>query len=154
MNSFGDVMGKSLITIAAVLLCSTSFAGEPIGNIEQFERDVTQCISNAPKTPGCFEAFANKNILPGNEKVIQATKQLDELFGRWLNKDKVFAIHPITVTSTGDLFQRRMYMIEDTSGNLMIFNYSIIKRLGKWYLFSFNINSNPDVVEATIKGEK
>ena len=154
MNSFGGVMNKSLMIIAAVLLCSASFAGEPIINTEQFEQDVTQCISNAPKASGCFEAFAKKNILPGNEKVIQATKQLDELFGRWLDKDKVFAIHPIAVKSTGDLFQRRTYMIEDTSGNLIIFNYSIIKRLGKWYLFSFDINSNPAVVEATIKGEK
>ncbi|MBI3433047.1 MAG: hypothetical protein HY018_12655 [Hydrogenophilales bacterium] len=154
MNSFGGVMGKSLITIAAVLLCSTSFAGEPIGNIEQFEHDVTQCISNAPKSSGCFEDFANKNLLPGNEKLIQVTKQVDGLFGRWLDKDKVFAIHPVSVKSTGDLFQRRTYVIEDTSGNLIVFNYSIIKRLGKWYLLSFDINSNQAVVEATVKGDK
>ena len=102
MNSFGSVIGKSLVAIAAVLLCSTSFAGEPIGNIEQFERDVTQCILNAPKSSGCFEDFANKNILPGNEKVIQVAKQVDGLFGRWLDKDKVFAIHPVAVKSTGE----------------------------------------------------
>ena len=154
MNSFGGVMGRRLIVIVGVLLCSASFAGEPIGNIEQFERDVTQCVSNAPKSSGCFEAFANKNILPGNETVIQAAKEVDEILGRWLDKDKVFAIHPVSVKSTGDLFQRRTYVIEDTSGNLIVFDYSIIKRLGKWYLFSFDVNSNQRVVEATVKGEK
>jgi hypothetical protein len=153
--SFGGVMNKSLITIAAVLLCSssTSFAGEPIGDVEQFERDITQCISNAPKSSGCFESYAKKNILPGNEQVIQVAKQVDELLARWLDKDKVFAIHPVAVKSTGDLFQKRTYLIEDTSGNLMAFNYSIIKRLGKWYLFSFDVDSKRAVVEATVKGE-
>lgn len=147
-------MNKSLVTVAAVLLCSPSFAGEPIGNIERFERDVTECISNAPASSGCFEAFANKNVLPGNEKLVPVAKQVDELLVRWLDKDKVFAVHPVGMKSTGDLFQKKIFLIEDTSGNLMAFNYSVIRRLGKWYLFSFDIDSNRSVVEATLKGEK
>lgn len=147
-------MNKILAAFVAMLLSSASFAGEPIGNLERFESDVTQCIANATKSSRCIESYVTKSVLPGNENLLSVAKQADGLLVQWLDKDKVFAVHPISVKSTGDLFQKRTYMIEDTSGNLMVFNFSVIKRLGKWYLFSFDVNSNSDVVAATLKGDK
>lgn len=146
-------MKKSMVGFVAALLTSASFAGEPIGNLERLEDEVIRCIASAPKSSGCIEALVTKSVVPGNENLIPVARQADGFMVQWLDKDKVFAVHPVGVKNTGDLFQKRTYMIEDTTGNLMVFSFSVIKRLGKWYLFSFDVDSNRDVVTATLKGE-
>ncbi len=72
---------------------------------------------------------------------------------KWLDKDTVYAVHPTGTRKVGDIFETRAYLIEDTSGALMVFEMALLKRLGKWYVYSMNINSNSDKVEKVLEGD-
>ena len=79
---------------------------------------------------------------------------MDELLVTWLQADKVYALHPINRKPVGEISERRMYVIEDTSGALMLFEVAFLKRLGKWYVLKFNVNSKEqDLKKVLYEGE-
>ena len=129
-------------------------AGEVIQDVGAFEVQFTDCMMKLTKESRCMERFGAKHVLPGGEpQLVPAAQQLDEFALKWLAKQKVFAVHPITKKRTGEIFQLNTYLIEDDTGALMIFYYSIFQKLGKWYVYSVGLNSNNDALEALLKGK-
>jgi len=100
-----------------------------------------------------METVLGKRILPGNDQLASIAKQLDELLQKWLASESIYAIHPIRTKKSGDIYEKRTYMIEDTGGSLMVFNLTTLKRLGKWYVFQFNLSSTTSEVNSVLKGE-
>lgn len=143
-----------LAILAACALCAApALAGEPFASPESLEAEVTACLLKKGPAPRCMERTLGKRILPGNEKMVPMTRQLDDLFEKWLAGDAVFAVHPLRAQKTGELFEKRTSMIEDTRGALMVFEWSALRRLGKWYVFQFNLSSTADDVKAALKAE-
>ena len=147
-------MRISIIGLLFTFLSSFVYAGESIGNLAAFDSQVIDCLSKLTNTSRCTESVLAKYIVPGSEaQLAPVAGQLDDFMVKWLSDQTIFAVHPITTKKTGDLFQIKTYLIEDDMGNLMIFRYSVLKRLGKWYVFSFSINSNSDAVEGVLTGK-
>jgi hypothetical protein len=147
-------MKNIAVSCLLVFLSSLAIAGEPISSLDGFETEITNCILKLSKSSRCLSAATEKNVLPGYEKIMSVADQVDTILVQWLDKEKVFAVNPIDTAKTGDMFLKKTYLIEDTSGNLLLFNYSLLKRLGKWYIFSFKVNSNSDAIESALKREK
>lgn len=131
---------------AALLISFSAFAsaGEPVQNIDGLLKEIESCLLKDPKTGHCMEKSLGGRILPGNDEMAKVAAQMDELLVTWLQTDKVYALHPISRKPVGDIYERRLYFIEDTSGALMLFEVAFLKRLGKWYVLKFNVNSKTD----------
>lgn len=138
--------------VAAVLFFSVNVsAGEPIANPGLLDNKIVSCFLAKAKEVNCAERILSPRILPGNDQLIPIAKQIDELVNRWLSRDRIFAVHPIRTAKAGDVFRKTTFLLEDSSGNLMVFNYATLKRLGKWYVFSFNVNSNSEAIKAVFE---
>ncbi len=145
---------KNIIFVLIFTLSSTlALAGSPIQNPDALESDLKACLMKNKKASNCMETILGKSILPGNDQLASIAKQLDELLQKWLSKESIYAIHPLRIKKSGDIYEKRTYMIEDTSGSLMVFNVTTLKRLGKWYVFQFNLSSTSNEVNAALKGE-
>ena len=147
-------MKRIICTALFCLLSSFAYAAEPIQDLDAFEVKVKSCLLKMTKDSRCFQSILLKQVVPGNEEqLLPSAKQLDEFSLKWLDKHQVFAIHPVATKKTGDIFQTNTYLIEDDTGALMIFTYSVIKRLGKWYVSYFSVNSTDEAVGALLKGK-
>ena len=143
-----------IISSFLFLLSSLAYAGDSIGNLATFEGQVTGCLSKFSSTSRCTEKILGKHIVPGSEaQLAPVASQLDDFMAKWLGSDKVYKVHPIMSKKTGDLFLAKSYLIEDEKGNLMAYSFSLLKRLGKWYVFSFALDSNGDAIEEILRGK-
>lgn len=143
-----------IVGLLCSLLSSFAYAGESISDLAEFDARISGCLSKFSKTSRCAENILAEYIVPGSEaQLAPVASQLDDFMTKWLNGQSVFAIHPIATKKTGDVFQTKTYLIEDDMGNLMIFRYSVLKRLGKWHVFSFAINSSSDAIEGLLTEE-
>jgi hypothetical protein len=143
---------RFVLALMLALAASTAAAGEPVASPDALERDILPCVLKSAKTGKCMETMLGKRVVPGFDNLVSVATQMDELLVKWLDKETVYAIHPTHAKKVGEVFELRSYLIEDTSGALMVFEMALLKRLGKWYVYSMNINSNSDVVEKTLEG--
>jgi hypothetical protein len=136
------------------LLSPLAYAGDPINDLAAFDGKVTGCLSKFTSTARCTEQILGKHIVPGSEaQLAPVASQLDDFIAKWLGGDGVYKVHPITSRKAGDLFLEKTYLIEDDKGNLMAYSYALLKRLDKWYVFSFSIDSNGDAIEKILRGK-
>jgi hypothetical protein len=146
-------MKKIFFVLSIALLAFPAYASESFESPDALERELTACLMKNKKTPNCMETILGKRILPGNDQLVPIAKQLDDFLQKWLANESIYAIHPIRTKKSGDIYEKRTYMIEDTSGSLMVFNVATLKRLGKWYVLQFNLTSTSNEVSSTLKGE-
>ncbi|TXI94618.1 MAG: hypothetical protein E6Q34_04420 [Burkholderiaceae bacterium] len=123
-------------------------AAESIDKLETLDKEIMSCFLANAKEMKCAETVLGPKILPGNQQLLSVSKQMDEIVVKWLGADKIYGVHPIRTAKAGEIFQKRTLLLEDSSGGLMVLNYSVLKRLGKWYVLSFNVNSNSDAIKA------
>ncbi len=135
---------KSLVAALLISLPAITFAGEPVQNIDGLIKEIESCLLKDAKTGSCMEKSLGGRLLPGNDELAKVAQQMDELLVSWLQADKVYAVHPINRKPVGEIYERRMYVIEDTSGAFMLFEVAFLKRLGMWYVLKFNVNSKTD----------
>ena len=141
------------VVLALIVLssCAAVQASEPVKSADALESDLNACLMKAAKDARCMETILGKSILPGNEQLASVVTQMDQLLGKWLGTDSVYAIHRLHAKQVGDVYEKRSYFIEDTSGSLMLFDLALIKRLGKWYVYQLNLTSKSDELNAVLK---
>ena len=145
---------KSMIFVLIFTLSSSlALAGSSVQSPDALESDLKACLMKNKKASNCMETILGKSILPGNDQLVPIAKQLDELLQKWLSEESIYASHSLRIRKSGDIYEKRTYMIEDTSGSLMVFNVTTLKRLGKWYVFQFNLSSTSSEVNTALKGE-
>lgn len=146
--------GPVVRPFAAVLLLSlwapVASADQPLESVDAFEGAITRCLTTSPAPAGCFEAHMRGRFPPGNERLDGMVSQLHDLFRQWIGKDKVFAVHAVKTVKLGAFAERRVYLIEDTTGSLMMLDAAFIRRLGKLYLLKFNLTSTQSEVKAAL----
>jgi hypothetical protein len=149
----GNHMIRQLLaTVSISFAFSTAFAGEPVPSTDALEKEILACLSTATPKSKCLETSASKHLRPGNEGTVPNFTELDNIFTDWLAKDSVYAIHPLRQQKGGDIYEHRLYVIEDNHGALMLFSFSTLKRLGKTYLFDVTVNSKREQIRSVIEG--
>lgn len=146
-------MKNVFVVIVLVLTSPHAIGSEFFQSPDALEEEVRTCLMKNVKPPKCMESVLAKRILPGNDQLAPITVQMDQLLQQWLANESVYALHLMRSKKSGDIFEKRTYLIEDTSGGLMTFHLSMLKRLGKWYVLQFNISSTSDKVNAVLQGE-
>lgn len=127
-----------------------SHAEEPLQSPDAFEAELRRCFLKEADAPGCMGGLLRGRWVPGNEKVNQVVPQLVDLFGRWLGKDTVFALHRVKERKLGELYEERVFVVEDSSGGLLVVEAELLSRKGKWYLLRFNLSSQKDTFRTVL----
>lgn len=141
--------------IPAALLCLAfapvaSAASQPLESVDAFEAAITKCLATNPAPATCFETHMKGHFPPGNEAVDELVGQLRGLLLQWLDKDKVFAVHAVRATKLANYAERRVYLIEDTTGSIMMFDTTLVRRVGKWYVLRYNLTSKKDEIKSVL----
>jgi hypothetical protein len=141
------------IAFALIVLssCAAAQAAEPVKSADGLESDLSACLMKSAKDGKCMETILGKSILPGNDEMVTVAAQMDQLLGKWLGTDSVYAVHRLRSRQLGDIYEKRSYFIEDTTGSLMLLDLALLKRLGKWYVYQFNLTSKSDELTAAFK---
>jgi hypothetical protein len=137
---------NTVLTLGLLAVSALARASEPVQSADALEREVIACVMKDAKTGKCMETVLGPKILPGNDGMVSVAQQMDELLTKWLASDTVYAVHPISTKTRGDIFEARKYVIEDTTGSVMILDMALLKRLGKWYVYSMNLSSTKDEI--------
>lgn len=138
------------LTLLAALVPAAPPRAQPIESVDAFEASMTRCLATDPAPASCFDATVAGHFPPGNDKVEELLPQISDLFAKWLGKDRVFAVHPIKVSKAGNFAQRRVYLVEDSAGNIMMLETSFVRRLGKWYVHKCNISSTQERIQSEL----
>lgn len=138
---------NQLAAALLLLLTGIAAAGEPVQNLDSLEKEIESCLLKQAKTGKCMQNLLGGRILPGNDELASVAGQMDELMVKWLAEDTIYAMHPISRKPIGSIYEKRLYVLEDTSGALMMFELAFLKRLGKWYVLKFNVNSRTEALE-------
>jgi hypothetical protein len=144
-------MRKYALVLFAISFPISSIAIEPIKSFDSLEKEYTSCLMKDAKKLKCTENILNGRMPSSSNQQEPMSVQLEQLFAKWLDKENVFAIHKIKTVTTGEIFERREYIIEDTSGSIMFAEISLIKRLDKWYIYEFNLSSKREKLESALE---
>jgi hypothetical protein len=140
------------LVLLALFLVAVPVAAEtqPLESVEAFELGLTKCLLANPSPATCFDAHMRGHFPRGNERLDEHVAQLRELFQRWLGKDKVYAVHVVMTTKLGTYADRRTYLIEDTSGSVMMLDATFVRSVGKWHLLKFNLTNQKDELRTVL----
>ncbi|HEX4869771.1 MAG TPA: hypothetical protein VFV15_03485 [Moraxellaceae bacterium] len=143
-------MRRLLLALCALTLSPALWATEPLQSMDALESDIRTCLLKPAAKPTCFQTILSRSLLPGFEKLAPIAMQMDDLLVQWLDGQKIFAVHLVKQHKAGTLFEKRTYIIEDTSGSLMVMKLAVLRQLGKPYIFSFNLVSGQDEAEEAL----
>lgn len=145
-------MKPAIAALAALFLSSSpALADEPLKSIASFEAGIKDCLLKNKEPEGCLGSALQGHFSPGNEKLNEVVPQVSSLLGQWLADDKVFAVHPVKNKRLGEFFEERVYLIEDTTGSIIMLETSFVNTLGKWYLHRFNLSSKPEAMQQVLQ---
>ncbi len=144
-------MKRSLLVIAALFLFSSAaLADQPLKSIDAFEADMKKCLLQNQDPDGCLGDTMRGHFSPGNEKLNDVVKQVASILKQWLAGNKVYALHPVKNKVLGSFYEERVYLIEDTTGSIIMIETSFVKTLGKWYLHRFNLSSKKETMQSVL----
>ncbi|WP_137973996.1 hypothetical protein [Pseudomonas sp. F(2018)] len=130
---------KLLAGLSLGLFCHTIQAGEPIADLDKFEASYIACIEDEKAfADRCLTELFAKHSLPW-EKPANLGK-LEDALEKWMGT--VYKVHPITRKSSGEVFQKRWYLIENDAGKLMQLTVRFRTVKGQWYYLGINMTND------------
>ena len=141
---------KPGIALLALCLLTPIARADSLESPDAFEAALSKCLMTSTAPAACFEKHLGAKFPPGNEELATVVTQVAEFFKQWLAKDKVFAVHPVKTIRLGAYAERRIYLIEDTTGQIIMFDTSFVRRLGDWHVLKFNLTSKSEGIKAVL----
>lgn len=143
---------KRLFIVIAVLFLSSSaaLADQPLKSVDAFEADMKKCLLQKQDPAACLGDTMSGHFSPGNEKLNDVVKQVASILKQWLAGSKVYAMHPVKNKTLGGFYEERVYLVEDTTGSIIMIETSYIKTLGNWYLHRFNLSSKKETMRSVL----
>lgn len=131
-NERKNMLRHYMITAMAICLAAVSGmvnALEPIASITQFEKNMETCLKEDKAPITCLNALITKH----HEQGLVYANQIEDLTNivkQWLGEKSVVELHLVKSTDFGNVIFRRVYLIEDSIGRLMMANITYQKTKG------------------------
>lgn len=145
-------MLKYLLLLLLLLTVPAFVSATPIKNLDDFQKSIDRCITGE-SPDACLNKLLLPHFVPGNPELEKTLPGVTGLLTRWLDGDKVFAIHPIKTTKVGDLVERRISVIESDQGGMMVVEATYVRLHGELYLLNYNLSSTKETIDKLFKGE-
>ncbi|MDR2925823.1 MAG: hypothetical protein LBU76_07755 [Azoarcus sp.] len=118
----------------------------PIEDIKIFERQFTECIMSSVKND-CIVSLFKKHAFSAviSADVISADiDALNSIVRKDLEETGVYKVYVSRVSKPVEveIFDDKFYIIEKKDGDVLLFRILFRKRLGKCYIFHFEITNN------------
>lgn len=143
-------MPRILFALAALMLAVSTRGDEPLRSADALEADIRTCLLKDKDAPTCLERTLQGHFSPGNEKVNGVVAQVAALFRKWLGDDKVFAVHAVKAKKLGEFYDERVYLVEDSSGSLIMLETCVVTKHGRPWLHRFNLSSQKERMSAVL----
>ncbi len=122
-----------IIAIYLAAIASSASALEPIASIPQFEKGMEACLKEDKAPIACLNTLLKKHH-PQGESNSSELEGLTNLVKQWLGGESAVALHLVKSVDFGKVIFRRIYLIEDSAGKLMIANITYEKTKGILHL--------------------
>lgn len=120
-------------TMYLATIASSASALEPIANIPQFEKNMEACLKEDKAPIACLNTLLKKHH-PQGETSATELEGLTNIVKQWLGGEGAVALHLVKSVDFGKVIFRRIYLIEDSAGKLMIANITYEKTKGILHL--------------------
>ena len=119
---------------AAIIFCITAISSpaqalESIASITQFEGNLETCLKDKKEPIDCVNTLIKKHHEQGQSHAAQI-ENLTNIIKQWMGNEAVVALHLVKSTDFGSVIFRRIYLIEDSAGKLMMANITYQKTIG------------------------
>jgi len=120
---------SAAIVAYLIVVSNPANALEPIASIPQFEKNMETCLKDDKARAACLNALIIKHHEQGQSYAAQI-EDLTNIVKQWVGNEKVAAFHLVKSTDFGSVIFRRVYLIEDSTGRLMMANITYQKTKG------------------------
>ncbi|MES2820247.1 MAG: hypothetical protein V4812_14815 [Pseudomonadota bacterium] len=136
---------KLLGGCSLALLSATAWASEPIGDLDQFEARYIACLESELAND-CLDKTFKAHALPWSKS--SYPKEVTEFVSTWIGEDEVYKVHPIETKTVGVLFEKRRYLIERGTGDLMLFSVHFRSVKGQWFYVNLQFSNDAKTLAA------
>lgn len=143
-------MKHNNITVAIILciaaIASSAQALEPIASIAQFEGNLETCLKDKKEPITCVNTLIKKHHEQGQSHAAQI-ENLTNIIKQWMGNETVVALHLVKSTDFGSVIFRRVYLIEDSAGKLMMANITYQKTKGTLQLRDVQLTNQSESLD-------
>lgn len=143
-------MPRILFVLAALALAVSTRGDEPLQSADALEANIRSCLLKDKDAATCLERTLRGHFSPGNEKLNEMVAQVAGIFRKWLGEDKVFAVHAVKAKKLGEFYDERVYLVEDSTGNLIMLETGVVQKNGRSWLHRFNLSSQKERISAVL----
>ena len=122
-----NITAAIILYIAAI--SNPAQALEPIASIAQFEGNLETCLKDKKEPITCVNTLIKKHHEQGQSHATQI-ENLTNIIKQWMGNETVVALHLVKSIDFGKVIFRRIYLIEDSAGKLMMANITYQKTKG------------------------
>ena len=137
----------TLFSIAAM----NAHSAEPLNNIDEFEKKFTDCLTAEPKKRQvCVENLIVNHLPVDIKESKPQAASISRILGEWMGDGSLYKLHKIKSIDGGDLFFKRVSIIEDSAATFMSVDCTYVRIQGELYLYSIHLNSNREGIEKAL----
>ena len=127
-----------LLTGFLLILSSFSFAKTPITDKALFETQLLNCFEK-DDIQQCLPPLIQKYYR--RDFTDDEMKRVITVYKAWLGTDHVYTIHKIRNTKVAEFYDEKIYLIEDTTGSVMLMILGMRSINGPWYINNISFSS-------------
>jgi hypothetical protein len=142
---------KVIIAAFFSIAAMSTYSAEPLNSIDEFEKKFTECLTAAAKKRQvCVENLIINHLPVDIKESKPQAASISRILDEWMGDGTLYKLHKIKSIDGGDLFFKRVSIIEDSASTFMSVNCTYAKFQGNLYLYSIHLNSNKEGIEEAL----
>lgn len=139
-----------LLMIGLTLFAEVS--AEPIKDIEEFQFRINECIRGDSHRE-CLNKLLLLHRHPNDPFLEKELSTAITLLAAVLKNDKIYEIHPIKTEKVGNLYERRVQVVEGYEFGFTVLEISYVRLRGDLYLRKFTFSRGGKALDALFEGK-
>ncbi|MBB6342981.1 hypothetical protein HNP49_003169 [Pseudomonas fluvialis] len=142
---------KAIIAAFFSIAAMNTYSAEPLYSIDEFEKKFTECLTAAAKKRStCVENLIIKHLPVDIKESKPQAASISRILDERMGDGTLYKLHKIKSIDGGDLFFKRVSIIEDSAQTFMAVDCTYVNFQGDLYLYSIRLNSNKEGIEEAL----
>lgn len=142
---------KAILATFFSIVATNTYSAEPLNSIDEFEKSFTECLSTSPKKrQSCVENLIVNHLPVDIKESKPQAASISRILGEWMGDGSLYKLHKIKSVDGGDLFFKRVSIIEDSAATFMSVDCTYVRIQGDLYLYSIHLDSNREGIEKAL----
>jgi hypothetical protein len=142
---------KAILATLLSAAAMSAYSAEPLNSIEEFESKFNEClITSQSKRQACLENLIVKHLPVDIKESKPQAASISRILGEWMGSESLYKSHKIKSIDAGELFFKRVNIVEDTASTFMSVDCTYVRIQGNLYLYSVKLDSNKEGIEKAL----